>query len=60
LLNLSPQIHIISVAGDDSFGMPSLETLALLRDQTVLRTDRNGWIRLSTDGEQLWVEVERK
>ena len=26
---------------------------------TLLRTDRNGWIQLSTDGEQLWVEVER-
>ena len=26
----------------------------------LLRTDRKGWIELSTDGEQLWVEVERK
>jgi hypothetical protein len=26
---------------------------------TLLRTDRNGWIELSTDGEQMWVEVER-
>jgi competence protein ComEC len=60
LSNLSPQFYIISVAGDDSFGMPSLETLRLLQDQNVLRTDRNGWIRLSTDGEQLWVEVERR
>jgi predicted membrane metal-binding protein len=25
-----------------------------------LRTDRNGWIELSTDGEQMWVEVERR
>jgi hypothetical protein len=27
---------------------------------TLLRTDRNGWIQLSTDGEQLWIEVERQ
>ena len=27
---------------------------------TLLRTDQNGWIELATDGEQLWVEVERK
>lgn len=26
----------------------------------LLRTDQNGWIELSTDGEQMWVEVERK
>jgi hypothetical protein len=27
---------------------------------TLLRTDQNGWIELSTDGERMWVEVERK
>jgi len=26
---------------------------------TLLRTDRDGWIELITDGEQMWVEVER-
>ncbi len=60
LFNLSPQIYMLSVAGDDSFGMPSPQTLTLLQNQTLLRTDKNGWIRLSTDGEQLWAEVERK
>lgn len=60
LFNLAPQMYIISVGGDDSFGLPPRETLDLLRDQNILRTDRNGWIRLSTNGEQLWVEVERK
>jgi competence protein ComEC len=60
LFNLSPKLYILSVAGDDPNGLPPLETLDLLRDQTILRTDRNGWIRLSTDGEQLWVEVERE
>jgi len=23
-------------------------------------TDRNGWIEISTNGEQLWVEVENR
>jgi competence protein ComEC len=60
LFNLAPQMYILSVGGDDSFGMPPRETIDLLRDYTLLRTDQNGWIRLSTDGEQLWVEVERR
>jgi hypothetical protein len=36
------------------------ETLEAVQGYTLLRTDRNGWIELSTDGEQLWVEVERR
>jgi competence protein ComEC len=59
-LNLSPQIFILSVAGNDANGLPEPDLLALLEDQTVLRTDHNGWIKLSTNGDQLWVEVERK
>jgi hypothetical protein len=27
---------------------------------TLLRTDRIGWIELTTDGQQMWVEVERR
>ena len=27
---------------------------------TLLRTDQNGWIEVTTDGKQMWVEVERK
>jgi len=27
---------------------------------TLLRTDRNGWITVSTDGVGMWVEVEKK
>jgi hypothetical protein len=33
---------------------------AMPQGYAVLRTDRNGWIELSTDGEQMWVEVERR
>jgi hypothetical protein len=58
--NLRPQVVLISVSTADKEGLPSPETLDLLQCYTVLRTDRNGWIELTTDGEQMWVEVERK
>ncbi|MDX9991332.1 MAG: ComEC/Rec2 family competence protein [Anaerolineales bacterium] len=60
LFNLSPKIFILSVAGDDPYGLPPRETLDQLQNQTLLRTDQNGWIKLSTNGDQLWVEVERE
>jgi hypothetical protein len=60
ITNLQPQVVLISVSAADQEGLPSPETLELLRGYTVLRTDRNGWIELSTDGEQMWVEVERR
>jgi len=34
--------------------------LEAIKGYTLLRTDRNGWIELTTDGEQMWVEVERR
>jgi beta-lactamase superfamily II metal-dependent hydrolase len=47
------------VGAGDRNGLPSPETLEAVEGYSFLRTDRNGWIQLSTDGEQLWVEVER-
>jgi competence protein ComEC len=58
--NLRPQVVLVSVSAADREGLPSPETLDLLQGYTVLRTDRNGWIELSTDGEQMWVEVEKR
>jgi hypothetical protein len=43
----------------DASGLPSPETIASLHGYTLLRTDQNSWIELSTDGRQMWVEVER-
>jgi competence protein ComEC len=57
--NLSPEIVLLSVSGRDGRGMPSKETLLAVEGYTLLRTDRNGWIELSTDGERMWVEVEQ-
>ncbi len=57
---LRPQVVLLSVAPDDRQGLPPPETLQAVGSYTLLRTDQNGWIQLSTDGEQLWVEVERR
>ncbi|UCD97934.1 MAG: ComEC/Rec2 family competence protein [Chloroflexota bacterium] len=58
--HLAPRIALLSVAAGDLQGLPSPETEAALQGYNLLRTDRNGWIGLTTDGEQVWVEVERK
>jgi len=57
--NLQPQVVLLSVSIKDATGLPSPETLDAVAGYTLLRTDRNGWIDLSTDGEQMWVEVEK-
>jgi len=36
------------------------ERAAAVQGCTLLRTDRNDWIYLITDAEQIWVEVERR
>jgi competence protein ComEC len=60
IANLQPQVVLLSVSAADREGLPSPETLELLQGYSVLRTDCNGWIELSTDGEQMWVEVEKR
>jgi len=48
---------LLSVASGDVRGLPSPETLEAVEGYTLLRTDRNGWIELTPDGDQMWVEV---
>jgi beta-lactamase superfamily II metal-dependent hydrolase len=57
---LRPQVVLLSVAAGDREGRPDAETLEAVEGFTLLRTDRNGWIEITTDGEQMWVEVERR
>jgi beta-lactamase superfamily II metal-dependent hydrolase len=52
-----PQIMLLSVAPEDRHARPASQVLSTLEGYTLLRTDQNGWVHLSTDGEQLWVEV---
>ena len=54
-----PQLALLSVTGGNPDGLPHPETLSSLEGVQLLRTDRDGWIKLSTDGKQMWVEVER-
>jgi competence protein ComEC len=56
---LRPLAAVIGVEADDRRRLPSPEVLEALEGTTVLRTDRNGWIEFRTDGDWLWVEVER-
>jgi competence protein ComEC len=55
---LRPQVVLLSAAADA--GGPDPQVLDSLKGYNMLRTDKNGWIEISTDGEQMWVEVERK
>jgi len=57
---LNRQIALLSVAADDREERPSPEMLEAVDGYTLLRTDQNGWIELTTDGEQMWVEVEKR
>jgi competence protein ComEC len=56
---LKPQLALASVEAGNRRGLPSPTVLEALAGTTVLRTDVNGWIHISTDGEQMWTEVER-
>lgn len=55
---LNPQLAILSVAADNFSGLPHQETLDALGERMLLRTDVNGWIEISSDGQSIWVEVE--
>jgi beta-lactamase superfamily II metal-dependent hydrolase len=58
--NLHPQVILLSVDSLNRRGLPSPETLEAVEGYPLLRTDRNGWIQIETDGERMWVEVERR
>lgn len=60
LLNIQPEMYILSVAAGDFDGRPSPDLLETLKDANILRTDSMGWITFSTDGQEIWVSVERK
>jgi competence protein ComEC len=57
--NVNPQLVVLSVAAGDPDGLPSQEVLDSLDDYSLLQTDRNGWITVTTDGDAMRVEVER-
>jgi competence protein ComEC len=60
IANLNPELVLLSVDAADENGMPDREVLESVKDFELLRTDQNGWIEITTDGTQMWVNVERK
>jgi competence protein ComEC len=59
LENLNPRIILLSVDSLSSAAFPPEELSDVLQNRTLLRTDRDGWIRLTANGEQLRIESER-
>lgn len=57
--NLNPRLVILSVGAGDPDGLPSEDVLESLDGYSFLRTDRNGWISVITDGEEMQVDAER-
>ena len=55
--HLDPSLVLLSVEpGSDETPHPGV--LDQLDKRTLLRTDQNGWVTLSTDGTMLWIETE--
>ena len=59
VVNLNPELVVLSVDAADQNGMPDGEVLDTVKDYALVRTDQNGWIEIATNGSQMWVNVER-
>jgi competence protein ComEC len=61
---VSPQVTVISVGADNEYGHPNHETIERLTsavgEDNIYRTDLNGTIEFTTDGEKLWLRTERE
>jgi competence protein ComEC len=60
LARASPRLALVSAGAHNPFGHPHPETLRRLErtGALVLRTDRDGTIRVATDGERVFVRTE--
>ena len=62
LAAVDPEIAVISVGGNNTFGHPSPEVVERLvnrlSEEKVYRTDKKGTIEFITDGERLWIKTE--
>lgn len=59
IVNLNPELVVLSVSAADENGLPDRDALEAVKGYDLLRTDENGWIQIATDGAQMWVTVER-
>ena len=55
-----PQIAVITVGEDNTFGHPDAEVMERLGQIPVYRTDIHGSIEFTTDGQKLWVKTDRQ
>ena len=60
IANLNPELVLLSVGAADKNGLPDGSVLESVKGYDLLRTDQNGWIEITTNGEKMWVSVERK
>jgi len=60
---VNPQLAVISVGADNKFGHPRDEVLSRLEDrlgsENIYRTDEDGTVEFITNGERLWVRMEK-
>ena len=60
---VNPQLAVISVGEDNPFGHPTPEVMARLEQklgsENIFRTDERGIIEFITDGERLWMRLEK-
>lgn len=56
---VNPQVAVIQVGQDNEYGHPHAATLQRLKGRPILRTDIQGAIEVTSDGNQMWLEVER-
>lgn len=60
IARLNPEVILLSVSAGNRENLPSSEVLKAVQGYSLLRTDQNGWIHLSTDGAHLWIEVQKR
>jgi len=55
IATVDPDLLLLSVEAGNREGLPSEELRDALEAYPVLRTDRDGWVEIVTDGEEVWV-----
>lgn len=60
---INPEIAVISVGSDNSYGHPHAEVIDTLAsyidDDRIYRTDISGTVEFITDGNRLWIKTEK-
>jgi len=59
ITNLNPELIVLSVSAADENGRPDADTLDAIKGFSLLRTDLNGSIEITTDGTRMWAGAEK-